>query len=152
MLALFDHDFRTPARSNGPHAHRAKAPHPRDARKSHGAMAAMTPRSATAPPPLGRVEKAPNCAANGAKLRIAEESRATRLRARVGAAVQHRLGAAILRPAGDVVANRDRPFLAVRNRADALRVDAVLGQVVAHGHGALGAERDVVFARAALVG
>ena len=32
------------------------------------------------------------------------------------------------------------------------RVDAVLGQEVAHGLGALGAQRDVVLARAALVG
>ncbi len=66
--------------------------------------------------------------------------------------VEHRLGAAILRPAGDVVADRDRPLLAVGDGADARGANALLGQEVTHVLRALGAEADVVFPRAALVG
>src|SRR5439155_214466 len=72
--------------------------------------------------------------------------------ARLVATVEHGLRAAILRPAGDVVAHRHGSLLAVGDRANALRVDAVLGQVGAHGRGSLRTERDIVLARAALVG
>src|SRR5262245_38424196 len=68
------------------------------------------------------------------------------------AGIEHRDGAAVLRPAGDVVAYRDRPFLAVGDRAHAADLDAARGKVVAHRLGATGPERDVVFAGAALVG
>src|SRR6185503_2184472 len=68
------------------------------------------------------------------------------------AAVEHGLGAAILRPAGNVVAHRHRALLAVGNRADALGIDAVLGQEVAHRLGAPRTQSDVVLAGAALVG
>ena len=69
-----------------------------------------------------------------------------------GARVEHRHRAAVLRPARDVVADRDRTLLAVGDRAHAVGLDAARGQIVAHRLGAPGAERDVVFARAALVG
>src|ERR1700731_4591543 len=71
---------------------------------------------------------------------------------RSGAGVEHRHGAAVLRPARYVVADRDRPFLAVGNRAHAMRLHAARDQIVVHGLRAPGAERDIVFARAALVG
>ena len=67
-------------------------------------------------------------------------------------AVQHRDGAAVLRPAGDVVADRDGALLAVGNGAHAVGRDAARGEVVTHGLAAAGAERIVVFAGAALVG
>ncbi len=60
--------------------------------------------------------------------------------------------AAVLRPAGDVVADRDRPFLAVGDRLHALGRNAACREIFARGGGAAGAERDVVFARAAFVG
>src|SRR5581483_4369584 len=60
--------------------------------------------------------------------------------------------AAILRPAGNVVANRNRTLLAVGNRPHALAGYAARHQIFAHRLGAAGAERDVVLARAALVG
>src|SRR5665811_1601802 len=66
--------------------------------------------------------------------------------------VEHRDRAAVLRPAGDVVADRDRPLLAVGDGAHAVGLDAARDQIVARGLGAPCAERDVVFARAALVG
>src|SRR3954453_15546285 len=74
--------------------------------------------------------------------------RANPLRTRV----QHRDGAAVLRPTGDVVADRDRAFLAVGNGAHAARIDATRGEVGTHRLGAAGAECDVVFAGTALVG
>src|SRR5262249_7156447 len=46
----------------------------------------------------------------------------------------------------------DRAFLAVGNRAHALRVNAARREIVAHRLRAPGAERDVVLARAPLVG
>src|SRR6185436_20498405 len=69
---------------------------------------------------------------------------------RGGAEDGHR--AAVLRPARYVVADRDRAFLAVGNGAHAAGLDAAGRQIVADRLGAAGAERDVVFARAALVG
>src|SRR3984893_3879626 len=76
-----------------------------------------------------------------------------RKRTRSGAArIQHGDRAAVLRPAGDVVADRNRPFLAVGNRAHARAVDAAGDQIIARDLRAAGAGRDVVFARAALVG
>src|SRR5581483_7849748 len=68
------------------------------------------------------------------------------------ACVQHRDGAAVLRPARDVVTHRDRALLAVGDRAHALRLHAARDQIVAYRLGAPCTERDVVFARAALVG
>jgi hypothetical protein len=61
-------------------------------------------------------------------------------------------GAAVLRPAGDVVANRDRTLLAVGNGFQALGGNTPGDEEVAGGGGAAGAERQIVFARAALVG
>jgi hypothetical protein len=57
-----------------------------------------------------------------------------------------------LRPAGDVVAQRDRPLLAVGDGAHALARNAARHQIFAHGLGAASAERDIIFTRAALVG
>src|SRR5262245_32606738 len=69
-----------------------------------------------------------------------------------GGAVQHSLGAAILRPAGDIVANRDRALLAEGYGLDSACADAVAREVAPHRHGPLRTEREVVFARAALIG
>src|SRR5262249_24459228 len=66
--------------------------------------------------------------------------------------VEHRLRTAILRPARDVVADRDRALLAVGDRPDALTADTVLREEVAHGLSTAGAPRDGVLARAALGG
>src|SRR6516164_9701114 len=71
---------------------------------------------------------------------------------RLRAGVQHGDGAAVLRPAGDVVADRDRALLAVRDGAHAAAIDAAREHVGLDRLGAAGAERDVVFAGAALVG
>src|SRR6516164_9794982 len=73
-------------------------------------------------------------------------------RAGLRALIEHGHGTPILRPAGDVITHSDRPLLAVRDGAHALTRDAARHQIFAHGFGAAGAERDVVFARAALVG
>src|SRR5215475_11120440 len=67
------------------------------------------------------------------------------------ARVEYRDRAAVLRPAGNVVAHRDRPLLAVGNRPHAVGIDPARSEIVAHRLGAPGAERDVVFARAAFV-
>src|SRR5215218_6549739 len=67
-------------------------------------------------------------------------------------AVEHGHGAAVLRPARDVVAGRDRTLLAVGDGADARAGDAARGEVVAHHLRAAGAEREIVLAGAALVG
>src|SRR4029078_6653605 len=61
-------------------------------------------------------------------------------------------GAAVLRPARDVVADRDRTFLAVRDGPHPLGGDAVGDEVFTDGGRAAGAKRDVVFACATLVG
>src|SRR5262245_25019746 len=65
-------------------------------------------------------------------------------------AVQHGHRAAVLAPAGDVVADRDRTLLAVGNGLHAVGGDSFRGQEVAGSGGTAGAEREVVFARAAL--
>src|SRR5215831_1713923 len=61
---------------------------------------------------------------------------------------EHGHGAAILRPARNVVADRDRPLLAVGDRAHALRLHSARDQIVTHRLRTPGPERDVVFARA----
>src|SRR5262245_34082417 len=68
------------------------------------------------------------------------------------AGVQHGLRAPVLRPAGDVVTDRHRSLLAVGDGTDTRAVDAVLRQEVADRGGTAGTQRNVVFARAALVG
>src|ERR1700687_5580277 len=70
----------------------------------------------------------------------------------LGTGVEDRHRATVLRPARYVVAYRDWPFLAVGNRAHAMRLHAVRHQIVVHRLRAPGTERDIVFARAALVG
>src|SRR5262249_28750116 len=60
-------------------------------------------------------------------------------------------GAAVLGPAGDVVANRNPALLTVGNGPHAVRVDATRGHEVANRLGPAGAERDVVLARASLI-
>src|SRR4029079_9349810 len=65
---------------------------------------------------------------------------------------EHRDRTAVLRPARDVVADRDRPLLPVRDRAHALRLDAARNQIVAHRLRAACAQGDVVLASAAFVG
>src|SRR5581483_12397479 len=67
------------------------------------------------------------------------------------ARVEDRDRAPVLRPAGNIVADGDGAFLAVGNRAHARGRDSLGGQIIAHGLSAAGAERDVVFARAAFV-
>src|SRR5207253_4042441 len=74
--------------------------------------------------------------------------RASRLRG--GAEDRH--SAAVLRPARNVVADRDRAFLAVGHRTHAAGLDAARGEIIANRLGTAGAERNVVFAGAALVG
>src|SRR5205085_1777887 len=68
------------------------------------------------------------------------------------ALIEYRHGAAILRPTGNIIAHRDRPLLAIRDRAHALARNAARHQILADGFGAPRAKRDVVFARATLVG
>src|SRR5262245_7002315 len=65
---------------------------------------------------------------------------------------EHGDGAAVPAPAGDVVADRNRPLFAVRNRAHAMTLDATRDQIVAHCLCTTRAECDVVLARAAFVG
>src|SRR3954454_8655719 len=67
------------------------------------------------------------------------------------AVVQHRLGPPVLRPAGNIVADRNRALLAERDGPDALRRHAVAGEKIAHRGRAPRAQRDVVLACAALV-
>src|SRR6478752_400330 len=61
-------------------------------------------------------------------------------------------GAAVLRPAGDVVANGNRAFLAVGDRLHALSRNAARSEVVLGGSRTASAESEVVFARTAFVG
>src|SRR5471032_119601 len=68
------------------------------------------------------------------------------------AGVEDRNGAAVLRPAGDVVADRDRALLAVGDRPHPRRIDTARGEEGAHRLRATCAQRDIVFAGAALVG
>src|SRR6202041_455207 len=68
------------------------------------------------------------------------------------ALIKHRHGAAVLRPARDVVTHRYRPFLAVGDGVHALRHHAARDEIRLHGLRAPGAERDIVFACAAFVG
>src|SRR5690606_19569752 len=68
------------------------------------------------------------------------------------AVVEHSLGTAILRPAGNVVTDRNRALLAVGDGANPGRADPVAREIVANRLGAACAERDVVLTRAALVG
>src|SRR5947209_3672081 len=67
------------------------------------------------------------------------------------AGVQHRDRTTVLRPARDVVADRDRALLAVGDRPHPRGIDAARGQEGANRLGTAGAERDVVFARSALI-
>src|SRR5919112_6713943 len=68
-----------------------------------------------------------------------------------GAAAEHGDRTAVLRPAGDVVADRDRALLAVGHGAEAVARDAAGDQVIPDDLGASGGERVVVLAGAALV-
>src|SRR3954463_9894174 len=68
---------------------------------------------------------------------------------RSGTGVQHRDGATVLRPAGDVVTDRDRALLAVGDGAHPARVDAARGEIGADRLGAARAKRNIVFAGAA---
>src|SRR5258706_6026207 len=68
-----------------------------------------------------------------------------------GAGVQHRDGAAVLRPARDVIAHRDRAFLAVRDGPHPRGIDAARCQEGPDRLGTAGAKRNVVFAGATLV-
>src|SRR6202030_3674704 len=70
---------------------------------------------------------------------------------RSGTGIQYRDGAAILRPARDVVTDRDRTFLAVRDRPHPAGIDAARGEEGANRLGTPRTQRDVVFAGAALV-
>src|SRR3977135_1627946 len=70
---------------------------------------------------------------------------------RSGAGVEHRHGAAVLRPARDVVTYRDRALLAVGDRAHAAGLHAARDEILTHRLGAPRAERNIVLARAALV-
>src|SRR5438105_2218954 len=69
-----------------------------------------------------------------------------------GTGIENRDRAPVLRPAGDIIADCDRALLAVGNRAHALPLHAARNQIIARRLRATGTERDVVFARAALVG
>src|SRR5512135_1595875 len=69
-----------------------------------------------------------------------------------GPGIQHRLRATVLRPAGDVVTHRDRPFLAVGDGPHPGSADAMRGQIRLYRGRTARTERDVVLPRAALVG
>src|SRR6202171_2866470 len=71
---------------------------------------------------------------------------------RLRALIERRPRAAVLRPAGNLTASRERRLLAVGDGAHALRRDAARRQIFAHRLRPARAERDVVFAGAALVG
>src|SRR5271166_2697646 len=66
-------------------------------------------------------------------------------------AVEYGHRAAVLRPAGDIVADRDRPFLAVTDRLHPRGGNALRREIIVHRLGALGAEREIVLPRAAFV-
>src|SRR5262245_20870477 len=66
--------------------------------------------------------------------------------------VQHGLRPPVLRPAGDIIANSDRPLLAVGDGPHPGWIDPLARQEASDRRGPAGAERDIVFARAALVG
>src|ERR1035437_5942654 len=70
---------------------------------------------------------------------------------RLGAGVQDRDGAAILRPARDVVAYRDRAFLAVRDGPHPAGIDAARREDGTNRLGTPRTQRNVVFAGAALI-
>src|ERR1700682_5838988 len=67
------------------------------------------------------------------------------------AGVQDRDGAAVLRPARDVVTYRDRAFLAVRDGPHPGGIDAARSEEGPNRLGTPGAKRNVVFAGTALV-
>src|SRR5208337_4630610 len=66
-------------------------------------------------------------------------------------AVEYGHRAAVLRPAGDIVADRDRPLLAVTDRLHARGGNALRRQIIVRRLGALGAQREIVLPRAAFV-
>src|SRR5208282_1059443 len=68
------------------------------------------------------------------------------------ATLEHSDGAAVLRPAGNVVADRDGAFLAITNRLDPRGGHPARLQIILGRFGAAGAEGEIIFARAALVG
>src|ERR1035437_1914972 len=70
---------------------------------------------------------------------------------RLGTGVQDRDGAAVLRPARDVVAYRDRAFLAVRDGPHPAGVDAARRQEGTNRLSTPRTQRNVVFAGAALI-
>src|SRR6478752_5140940 len=72
--------------------------------------------------------------------------------ARLRRGAENRHSAAVVRPARNVVADRDRAFLAVGDRAHTAGLNPARRKIVAHSLGASSAQGDVVFARAALVG
>ena len=67
-------------------------------------------------------------------------------------AVEHRDGAAVLGPAGDVVADRDRPLLAIADGPHPRSGHALGDKIIMDRLGAAGAKSEIVFARSALVG
>src|SRR5216684_8747963 len=80
-----------------------------------------------------------------AGLKLCEKANASRT------GVQHRNGAAVLRPARDVIAYRDRAFLAVGDGPHPRGIDAARRQEGPNRLGTAGAKRNIVFAGAALV-
>src|SRR6202040_2162011 len=73
-------------------------------------------------------------------------------RACLRAGVQDRDGTAVLRPARDVVADRDRALLAVGDRPNPRWIDAAGGEEGTNRLGAAWAGRDIVFAGAPPLG
>src|SRR5690606_18730414 len=63
---------------------------------------------------------------------------------------QGRHRTAVLRPAGNVVAHRDRALLAIGDRLETVAGDTQRDQVVAGGGCAAGTKRQVILSRAAL--
>src|SRR3984885_5632700 len=101
----------------------------------------------------------PRCQDKAAKIKLPKQSRRPKAPAKIlgqpnplRTGVQYRDGAAILRPARDVVTDRDRAFLAVGDRPHPAGIDAARGEEGANRLGAPRPQRDVVFAGAALVG
>src|SRR3954447_24157043 len=112
----------------------------RCARTWHGGDPELHPEAITKPPERLKRNRRPPAPA--------KFSKPDTLRA----CVQHRHRAAVLGPAGDVIADRNRAFLAVGDRPHPRGIDAARGEEGAHRRSTPRAQRNVVFAGAALVG
>src|SRR5215469_8948250 len=68
------------------------------------------------------------------------------------AAAENRHSPPVLRPARDIIAHSDGAFFSIGDRAQTARIDALRSEEVFDRLGTPCTQRDIVFARAALVG